>query len=513
MDLKSFEHQPVDGRSERDLLLAGPLTEQGDSAERALALPSTEQGEQRSRRGLSRGQVLEWVAYGVVLAVAAVLRFWDLGARPLHHDESLHAYFSLQLSLNILSYHYDPLLHGPFQFHAMALVYKLAQVVGVPDNGVNTTTVRLLAATLGTVVVGLPYLLRRAMGRVAAWLAAVLLAVSPSLVYYSRFAREDIYMACFTLVLVVGLVRYVQERKLRWLLVGVLGLALSYATKEATFLTLAVVGSYGGGVLVWELGSRWRVRERVGGEPGWLPRTAAPLLLLAYLLIGGAVALLFFHWLHNLSIYITSHQQTSDAFVAALKDRTVQIIPWLGIALGLLVLGILLREMFIGEAAVEAARQEKPRGLARWVEEERQPVLATLVKMPWTHWFFAILLFWAIFLVLFTVLFTNIKGGIGDGIWAGIYYWLEQQQVARGGQPWYYYLLLIPLYEQVGVVFGIVGIVRCLLRPTRWRLWLVYWCVGNLVLYSWAAEKMPWLTIHITLPLMLLAGLGLEPAV
>jgi hypothetical protein len=37
--------------------------------------------------------------------------------------------------------------------------------------------------------------------------------------------------------------------------------------------------------------------------------------------------------------------------------------------------------------------------------------------------------------------------------------------------------------------------------------------VGNLVLYSWAAEKMPWLTIHITLPLMLLAGLGLEPAV
>jgi uncharacterized protein (TIGR03663 family) len=308
-------------------------------------------------------------------------------------------------------------------------------------------------------------------------------------------------------------VRYVQERKLGWLLVGVVGLALSYATKEATFLTIAVVGSYGVGMLMWELGSRWRLREKVKGEPGWLPKTWAPLLLFAYVLVGGVMALQLFHWLHNLSIYITTHQQASDAFVAALKDRTVQVIPWLGIALGLVVLVILLREMFLGEAGVEAARRGWRLRLARWVDEEKQPVLATLVRMPWTHWFFAILLFWAVFLVLFTVLFTNVRAGIGDGIWGGLYYWIEQIAVARGGQPWYYYLLLIPLYEQIGVVFGGVGMVRCLLRPTRLRLWLVYWCVGNLVLYSWAAEKMPWLTIHITLPMMLLAGVGLEPAV
>ena len=91
-------------------------------------------------------------------------------------------------------------------------------------------------------------------------------------------------------------------------------------------------------------------------------------------------------------------------------------------------------------------------------------------------------------------------GGIGDGIWQGLYYWLQQQQVARGGQPWYYYLMLIPLYEQIGLVFGLVGIVRCLLKPTRFRLFLVYWFVGNVFLYSWAAEKMPWLMIYMTMP-------------
>ncbi|WP_052888588.1 flippase activity-associated protein Agl23 [Thermogemmatispora carboxidivorans] len=516
MNLKRFEHQPVESQSDQSELLAGAVTEQTASLEQERSVAQARHwppGRTLRHRRPSRSQVLEWVAYGVVLVVAAVLRFWDLGVRPLHHDESLHAYFSLQLSLNILSYHYDPLLHGPFQFHAMALVYKLAQLVGVPDHGVNTTTVRLLAATLGTVLVGLPYLLRRSLGRVAAWLATVLLAVSPSLVYYSRFAREDIYMACFTLLLVVGLVRYVQERKLGWLLVGVLGLALSYATKEATFLTIAVMGSYGVGVLMWELGSRWKLRERVKGEPGWLPRTWAPFLLLAYALVGAVLARWLLGWLHNLSLYITAHQQASDEFVAVLKDDTALVVPWLGVALGLVVLGILLREIFQGEAAVKAVRGGWRLRLAQWVDEERQPVLATLVKMPWTHWFFALLLFWAIFLVLFTVLFTNVRAGIGDGIWGGLYYWIEQIAVARGGQPWYYYLLLIPLYEQVGVIFGIVGLVRCVLRPTRLRLWLVYWCVGNLVLYSWAAEKMPWLTIHITLPLMVLAGLGLEPGV
>jgi predicted membrane-bound mannosyltransferase len=127
------------------------------------------------------------------------------------------------------------------------------------------------------------------------------------------------------------------------------------------------------------------------------------------------------------------------------------------------------------------------------------------------HWFFALLCGWAIFLLLFTVVFTNIKGGIGDGIWQGLYYWLQQQQVARGGQPWYYYLLLIPLYEQIGVVFGVVGIVCCLLRPTRFRLFLVFWFLGNLAIYSWAAEKMPWLSIHIDMPMLLLAAIGLEP--
>src|SRR5947209_8091595 len=152
-------------------------------------------------------------------------------------------------------------------------------------------------------------------------------------------------------------------------------------------------------------------------------------------------------------------------------------------------------------------------GLAARIDPKQQRMFDTILTMPWTHWFFAVLCGWAIFLVLFTVLFTNIKGGIGDGMWQGLYYWIQQQQVARGGQPWYYYLLLIPLYEQIGVVFGLAGLIRCLVQPTRFRLFLVYWFGGNVFLYSWAAEKMPWLMIHMIMPMMLLAAIALEPAV
>jgi uncharacterized protein (TIGR03663 family) len=553
--LKSFETEPVEDATAADqvperhelvrLSMPGsdtssttsderPVVEDvSDSAESMLvAHEDKEVGEPPRRRKFSlsspptREQLLRWAPFWGVILLGAILRFWGLGDKPLHHDESLHAYYSLQLLNNMehwwwcinpppqgySCYTYNPLLHGPFQFHFIALVYKISQLLGAADNGVNTTTVRILAATLGSAIVALPYFLRDYLGKVGAWLACLLLAVSPSMVYFSRFAREDIYMAFFTLVMVVGVARYVRERKMRWLVIAAAGFAFSYATKEATFLTVLVFGSFLGALIAWELGLKVALRSRFNRESpsvALLPKTFAPVTLLAYFVIAGIVGKVFFGWVKYLSVYTTnaSTQPLADQFVQSLKDKTVAAVPFIGILLGAFVLFLLYREV---SGKVSAAGR---RGLAKRVDPERQPVLDSIVTMPWTHWFFALLCAWTIFLLLFTVLLTNVRGGIGDGIWAGLYYWIQQQQVARGNQPWYYYLMLIPLYEQIGVVFGLIGVVRCIARPTRFRLFLAYWFVGNLFLYSWAAEKMPWLMIHITMPMLLLAAIGLEPAV
>lgn len=472
----------------------------------------------------TREQIIAWSPFWGVILLGVILRFWDLGAKPLHHDESLHAYYALHLLYNLQNwgwcvglnhpppgygcYQYDPLLHGPFQFHAIALVYQISQWLGAPDNGVNTTTVRIVAALLGSALVAVPYFLRDYLGKVGAWLACFLLAVAPTLVYFSRFARESIYMAFFTLLLVVAVARYVRERNIGWLVLAAAAFALSYATSEATFLTIAVFGSFLGALIAWEIGSKFRLALPIApsGEARLLPRTYGFVAVLIYFIIVGIAAKFFFAWLNTLSAFINSHQALSDQRLFALESVTVRVLPWLGILLGLVVFSILALEVY------GIVQPEGRHGLARLVDR-RQPVLDTILTMPWTHWFFALMVGVAIFLVLFSVIFTNLAGGIGDGIWKGLYYWLEQQHVARGGQPWYYYLLVIPLYEQVGVVFAIVGIIRSLIRPSRFRLFLVYWFLGDFFIYSWAGEKMPWLTIFMTMPMMLLAAIGLEPSV
>ncbi|HYX50774.1 MAG TPA: flippase activity-associated protein Agl23, partial [Ktedonobacteraceae bacterium] len=545
--MKSFETEPIEDAAATNSasneleLLGASLSDRSATEDQEMideknvvetdlvVYEENEEDEVPQRRRFSRPtreQLLTWIPFWCVILLGAVLRFWGLGDKPLHHDESLHAYYSLQLLNNMAHwtwcinpppqgyscYVYTPLLHGPFQFHFIALVYKISQLLGAPDNGVNTTTVRILAATLGTAIVALPFFLRDYLGNVGAWLACLLLAVSPSMVYFSRFAREDIYMAFFTLVMVVGVARYIRTRKMRWLVITAAGFSFSYATKEATFLTVLVFGSFLGALIAWELGSKASLRSRFNYESQvakWLPKTFAPVAVLVYFVIAGIAAKYLFAWIKSVSIYITDPNNVNAAnnYVQRLKDITVAVIPVIGILLGAFVLVLLYREI---KGKVSVGNRNN---LAQKVDPERQPLLDTLLTMPWTHWFFALLVAWVIFLLLFSVMLTNIRGGIGDGIWQGLYYWLQQQQVARGNQPWYYYLMLIPLYEQIGVVFGLIGVIRCLIQPTRFRLFMAYWFIGNFVLYSWAAEKMPWLMIHITMPMLILAAIGLEPAV
>jgi uncharacterized protein (TIGR03663 family) len=183
-------------------------------------------------RGRPRGELLAWA---LLVAVALALRLADLGSRPFHHDESQDAYFSWLFQTSG-DYEYDPLLHGPLRFYLTAAAYTLF--------GDSDFTARLAPALMGLLMVPLPYLLRRQLGRVGALAAGVLLAVGPSYLYFSRFAREDIYIAAITLAMLVVVFRFF-ERPRRWHPAAFgAGLAMSFATKESTFITVFVAGSF-----------------------------------------------------------------------------------------------------------------------------------------------------------------------------------------------------------------------------------------------------------------------------
>ncbi len=169
----------------------------------------------------------EVIAYSVLVALALGLRLYDLGDRPFHHDESQDAYFSWILYKDG-DYAYNPLLHGPLRFYLTATMYSLF--------GDSDFTARLAPALMGTSMVAMPYFLRRQLGRVAAFTAAVLLAIGPSYLYFSRFAREDIYFAAISLALLVVVFRFLDDPR-RWhpALIGAL-IALGFATKETMYI-------------------------------------------------------------------------------------------------------------------------------------------------------------------------------------------------------------------------------------------------------------------------------------
>src|SRR4051794_5573375 len=198
----------------------------------AATLPQAAGRSEAQSRRRPRGEL---IAYGLLIAIALALRFYQLGDRPFHHDESQDAYFSWIFFKNG-DYVYQPLLHGPLRFYLTAGMYELF--------GDSNFTARLAPALMGAAMVPLPYLLRDQIGRVAAFTAAVFLAAGPSYLYFSRFAREDIYFASITLMLLVAVFVFLHKpRRHHPAVIGAL-LALSFATKETTFITVFVAGSF-----------------------------------------------------------------------------------------------------------------------------------------------------------------------------------------------------------------------------------------------------------------------------
>ncbi len=149
--------------------------------------------------------------HGPCFVVSAVARFYDLGVRAMSHDESLHALYSYYL-YDAGNYEHNPMMHGPLLFHINALLYFLF--------GDSDTTARIAPALAGIGVVWMAYPYRRYLGRIGALAAGVMLSVSPSLLFHSRYIRNDIYIALFVMVWSYGAFRYLEAelgKRRRWL--------------------------------------------------------------------------------------------------------------------------------------------------------------------------------------------------------------------------------------------------------------------------------------------------------
>ena len=469
-------------------------------------------------------QRVPWEAliYAALMAVAASMRLWDLDARAYHYDESIHAFDSWALYQG-QGYTHSPWAHGPFMYYLSALGFLLF--------GDNLTAPRVFPALFATALVLMPLFLRGYLGRWGALATAALLAFSPSLLYFGQFIREDIFGLVFDFGLVIVLWRYVNTRKNRYLYLAAVLLALTFSSKETAYISLAAVGSF---LLAW-----W-ARD-------WLPilwsRAKGP------------------RRLRQLRARLTpSRLPPHGAFLLLMVTLSL---PLFSAAFGLLVDRLPLDFTLVNlEESDSAGIVGSPRGgggayAAAGIIAATLFVSGAIVGLLWRArvWLIAFGAFYSVFFLLHTTFMTNMVG-MGTGVWQSLGYWLAQQPVERAGQPWYYYLMLLPLYEFLPFLFSIAAVIAdslkrgrrflgwaalitggailltfliyvttgnkayyappalglvaitylALRRGNRFEWFLVHWALASLLLYTVAGEKMPWLLTHMALPFAVLAG-------
>ncbi|NUQ65461.1 MAG: TIGR03663 family protein [Pirellulales bacterium] len=193
----------------------------------------------------------------LVGAGALAFRLPRLDDRPMHADESVHAVRFRDLWQRG-RYAYDP-----NEFHGPTLVYATlpSAWLGRAETFAETSeaTYRIVPVVFGAGVVLLVWLLGDAVGRSAAVCAAVLTAVSPAMVYYSRYYIHETLLVFFTLAAIGAGWRYLRSGRLGWCLAAGVSVGLMQATKETSVIVYFAASV--------ALAAAWLWARRMGESP------------------------------------------------------------------------------------------------------------------------------------------------------------------------------------------------------------------------------------------------------
>jgi uncharacterized protein (TIGR03663 family) len=165
------------------------------------------------------------LAVASILAVAAFLRLPHLADRPMHADEAVLAH-KLGTLLETGDWTYDPRdYHGPVLHYLTAASLMLGGIGSYA--ALTEIALRVIPALSGVAVVLIPLLLVSKLGWPQALAASALTAISPAMVYYSRYYIPEMLLTCLSGLLIAAGRRY--------LAAGLL-LGLMFTTKETAVI-------------------------------------------------------------------------------------------------------------------------------------------------------------------------------------------------------------------------------------------------------------------------------------
>ena len=170
-----------------------------------------------------------------ILLLALVVRIQSLDLKPAHFDEGVNGWFVDKMAREGF-YHYDPTnFHGPFHFYVLFVAQTLL--------GRSTWALRLPIMLVSTVCVGMLLAFRRYFDERACQVAALMMAVSPAMVFYGRYAIHETWLMFFLLLIawgLLGLWRFGERRYLWAVAMGVTGMIVTKETYVVHLVAFAL---------------------------------------------------------------------------------------------------------------------------------------------------------------------------------------------------------------------------------------------------------------------------------
>ncbi|MEJ2758987.1 MAG: glycosyltransferase family 39 protein, partial [Anaerolineales bacterium] len=439
-------------------------------------------------------------------------------------------------------YVHNPVTHGPLQFHLLEFSYFLFNA--------SDFSARIPAAFFSIISILFIWKYKRYLGKYGAIAASALFVISPYMLYYGRYARNESIAIFFTLATAWAVLRYLDTGENKYLYLTAAFTALHFTTKETAFIFTAEIMIFLGLLLLYRV-------SKIPWQRDNLKRFFYFLLIFSLLLIASGLIT------HEIPVEVMNADQTIE-ITHPYSSLALPIIATAGVvfvaAFVLLVVGY----------SWDKLKNERTFGMILFQLTMVLPQLAAFpafwLKLPMTEytnvtvvtqvslilagflvlsiilggvwkqreWLIAAGIYYAIYALFYTSIFAN-PGGIYSGLIGSLGYWLEQQGVQRGSQPWYYFILVqLPIYEYMAVIgtalagiFSIRWVIKRknvpdmenllmeepetgLISETNSRkiavAMLLTVSVLSIVAYIFAGEKMPWLTVHISWSMWLVSG-------
>ena len=420
-----------------------------------------------------------WIT--AIVAFGAFIRLYSLDWMAFHHDESIHAYYSYKIfSGDLTAYKYDPTYHGPFLYHTTALLFLLF--------GDNDFTARLPQVGFGMLMFYFVWRLKPWIGSAGVLATMILIAASPTLTYFSRFARGDTFVACDALAIVVFALEYMRSRKEKHLLWLSFFLALLYCTKENSYMIGFTLGSF----IVFYGFYYFLSYPKEGRKRALVVLFDEQASFLKIITLYAVYSFFAFSLVH----YVVKHSQLPPNLdemskLQALIDilRTTWnsyvsahpgVVPfWI---LGAVVITFGLFSLY-GWIRRWANPQPETGTFYEQFSRRNVTVLA------------CVLLILTIYTLLFSTLGTN-PGGLKAGVIDYLSYWMYQQEKPRIAGPASYFIPRLLVYEFGAVLFAILAFVVYTLNGLGRVNFLAFQVA------FWASVRFYWLVVLSKEPLI-----------